>query len=195
MTDSVLPFIALPFAEYQAKGASHTRGQFQLSGGQANYNIYQCSDGKYVALGALEPKFWNAVCARLNKPEWQAMITGGKKIQDRVKQDLQEIFLQKPREEWLDFFATDDICLTPVNELEEIAEDKYLNERKLFVDFQLNDTEIKTIAHPVKFASTGVAHDWIAPKLGEDSYGILKSLGKTDETIQELIKENIILTA
>jgi crotonobetainyl-CoA:carnitine CoA-transferase CaiB-like acyl-CoA transferase len=67
MTDSVLPFVALPFAEQQATGHSHTRGKFQLSGGQANYNIYKCSDGKYLVLGSLEPKFWNKVCERLRQ--------------------------------------------------------------------------------------------------------------------------------
>ncbi|MCW3125033.1 MAG: Carnitine dehydratase, partial [Bacteroidetes bacterium] len=130
MTDSVLPFMALPFAEHQATGAKHPRGKFQLAGGQANYNIYKCADGKFIALGSLEPKFWNAVCKRLGKPEWQEKIIGGVDIQASIQKELQQIFLAQTREEWIKFFATDDICLTPINEIDELTTDTYLRERK-----------------------------------------------------------------
>ena len=194
MTDSVLPFLALPFADYQATGNSDIRGKFQLSGGQANYNIYKCSDGKYLALGSLEPKFWNTVCDKLGKPEWQEKIIAGKTIQQDIKTELREIFLQKTREQWLIFFHNDDICLTPVNELDELATDKYLNERKLFVDSQVGDKSFKTIAQPIKFASGNSDDHWIAPQLGEDTHAILSELKYTDETINALLKENIIKT-
>jgi crotonobetainyl-CoA:carnitine CoA-transferase CaiB-like acyl-CoA transferase len=195
MTDSVLPFIALPFAEQQVTQRTHSRGKFQLSGGQANYNILKCSDGKYLALGSLEPKFWNAVCNRLNKPEWQEKIIGDEATQTAIRNELKEIFIQKTRSEWLDFFSKDDICLTPINELNEVADDKYLNERNLFVNFQLGETQIKTIGQPIKFASGSDANNWIAPQLGEDSCTILKELQLSDEKINELIDKNIVKTS
>jgi alpha-methylacyl-CoA racemase len=194
MTDSVLPFIALPFAAYQANQNEHMRGKFQLSGGQANYNTYKCSDGKYIALGSLEPKFWNTVCERLGKTEWQEKIIGNTEVQVELKKELQNTFLQKTREEWLAFFAKDDICLTPINDLSEIGTDKHLNERQLFIDFQIGSHQIKTIAQPVKFSSTADGNNWIAPQLGEDSYTILKEMGITDEKITELTKQNIVKT-
>jgi crotonobetainyl-CoA:carnitine CoA-transferase CaiB-like acyl-CoA transferase len=194
MTDSVLPFIALPFAAQQTGGGNFERGKFQLSGGQANYNIYKCSDAKYLALGSLEPKFWNTVCDKLNKPEWKEKIIADDATQQNIKKELQEIFLQKTREQWLSFFSNDDICLTPINELDEIATDKYLNERKLFVDFKIGDKDFKTIAQPVKFASVTGDNNWIAPQLGEDTYTILKELSLTDDKINELKRSNIIKT-
>lgn len=194
MTDSVLPFIALPFAEQQMTQTNHSRGKFQLSGGQANYNIYKCSDGKYLALGSLEPKFWNAVCNRLGKPEWQEKIIGDETTQTVIRKELKEIFIQKTRSEWLDFFSKDDICLTPINDLSEVSDDKYLNERNLFVNFQLGDTQIKTIGQPIRFASGADTNNWIAPQLGEDSYAILKELNLTDEKIGQLIDQNIVKT-
>ena len=192
MADSVLPFMALPYAEYQANNNTLRKGKFQLSGSQANYNTYKCSDGKYLALGSLEPKFWNTICDKLGKPEWQEKIIGDSDTQIEIRKELQTIFLQKTRNEWLSFFSHDDICLTPVNDLSEIGADKYLNERKLFVNFQLGDKEIKTIAQPIKFASMTESDNWIAPQLGEDSYTILKDLNKTDEEINTLVKTNII---
>jgi crotonobetainyl-CoA:carnitine CoA-transferase CaiB-like acyl-CoA transferase len=194
MADSVLPFIALPFAESQVTKNPPSRGQFQLSGGQANYNVYQCSDDKYIALGSLEPKFWNTVCDRLDKPEWKEKILASHDIQSAIRKELKEIFQQRSRAEWLSFFSADDVCLTPINDLSEIGSDKYLNERKLFIDFQLGDTLIKTIAQPVKFAATQDSNHWIAPQLGEDSYTILQELNLSEEKINDLINQNIVKT-
>jgi alpha-methylacyl-CoA racemase len=194
MTDSVLPFIALPYAEAQLADKHSGRGKFQLSGGQANYNIYKCSDGKYVAMGSLEPKFWNKVCERLGKKEWQEKITGDEQTQMQVRDELRKIFLTKTRDEWCTLFAEDDACITPVNEIDEIGNDAYLNERKLFIDFEVAGKKIKTIAQPVKYASAAGAAHWPAPLLGEDTRAILSGLGHTDENIHRLIKENIIKT-
>jgi len=194
MTDSVLPFIALPYAEYQANNNTLRKGKFQLSGSQANYNTYKCSDGKYLALGSLEPKFWNTVCERLGKPEWQEKIIGDRETQMAIRKELQEIFLKKTRDEWITFFSSDDICLTLINDLSEIGSDKYLNERNSFIDFQLGGKKIKTIAQPIKFSSVTVANNWIAPQLGEDTFTILKELSMTDERINELIDLNIVKT-
>lgn len=194
MTDSVLPFLALPFAEQQALDKGHTRGKFQLSGGQANYNVYECSDGKYVALGSLEPKFWNKVCARLGKPEWRGQILARPEVQEVIQKELQHIFLTKTRTEWLAFFEKDDVCLTPINELDELTSDAYLRERKLFVDFDLAGRTFSTIATPVHHEGMTDQH-WQAPKLGEDSIAILREAGLPDEQINHLIKENTIRTA
>ena len=62
------------------------------------------------------------------------------------------------------------------------------------MDFQLGDTQIKTIAQPIKFASQKDSENWIAPQLGEDTSAILKELNLTDEKINELISQNIIKT-
>jgi crotonobetainyl-CoA:carnitine CoA-transferase CaiB-like acyl-CoA transferase len=191
MTDSVLPFIALPFAEYQATNELR-KGKFQLSGSLANYNVYKCGDGKYIALGALEPKFWNTICDRIGKPEWQEKILADEATQSTIKKELQKIFSSKKRDEWLGFFSKDDVCVTAVNDLSEIAADKYLNERKMFVDFQIGGTQVRTIAQPIKFSDAVGSDSWVAPQLGEDTYTILKELQYTDENITDMTKKNII---
>lgn len=194
MTDSVLPFLALPFAEQQALGKGHTRGKFQLSGGQANYNVYECGDGKYVALGSLEPKFWKKVCERLGRPEWREQILGDESVQASIQKELQNIFRTKTRTEWLAFFQKDDVCLTAINDLDELTTDAYLRERKLFVDFDLAGKTFSTIATPVRHEGMTDQH-WQAPRLGEDSIAILRESGISDEQINHLIKENTIRTA
>lgn len=194
MTDCVLPFAALPFAEYQASKNRQKRGQFQLSGGLANYNVYKCSDGKFVAVGSLEPKFWNKVCARLGKPEWSEKIMGDAAIQAEIKKEVAELFLQKTRDEWVAFFAQDDICITKINEIDELRNDSYLNERGLFTDFEVEGTTVSTIQQPLKFKSLPESANWVAPKLGEDTASILKSLNFSEEKISDLITKNVIKT-
>ena len=194
ITDCMLPFMALPFAEYQAIGKRQGIGQFQLSGGQANYNIYKCGDGKYIALGSLEPKFWDKICLKLNHPEWRERIINDAEGHKQIRQELQEIFQTKTRDEWCLFFADSDACISPINELDEIADDPHLNERKLFTSFQVGDKMIKTIAQPVRFAGNTHIENWIAPQLGEDTVAILREMNWSDERIKELIHAKIIKT-
>ncbi|MBS1611333.1 MAG: CoA transferase, partial [Bacteroidetes bacterium] len=129
MTDAALPLSALQFAYQQGTKQGIGRGEYELSGGLANYNVYKCADGKYIALGSLEPKFWNKFCARAGKPEWQTEFVKKGEALENLKRDVAVFFVTKTRSEWVEYFKQDDICLTVINELDELEHDPYLNER------------------------------------------------------------------
>ena len=60
LADSVMPLISFPLAGLDAgRGAPEREGEL-LNGGAARYRLYRCADGKFVTLGAIEPKFWAA---------------------------------------------------------------------------------------------------------------------------------------
>jgi crotonobetainyl-CoA:carnitine CoA-transferase CaiB-like acyl-CoA transferase/putative sterol carrier protein len=194
MTDCILPFMALPFAAQQATGMGAERGKFQLSGSLANYNIYACADGKHIAMGALEPKFWNKVCERLGKPEWRDKIIGNEATQNELKAALRDLFKQKTRSEWIQFFGTDDVCISAVNDIDEVANDPYLIEKNAYINFDIEGRSFKTIAQPIRFKSMTKTDNWLAPALGEDTLAILRSLHISDEKILELTQKNVIKT-
>ncbi len=190
MTDAVLPLNVLQFAQHQA---TKKNDWLELSGGLANYNIYKCHDGKHIALGSLEPKFWNKFCTRVGKPQW--VEKAGKKGKDltELKREMQELFASKTSEEWLLMFKEDDICFTLVNEISDLENDAYLNERNMFVENQhLQVGKYKTINQPLKFKQAQFSNNKNAPELGEDTVAILKEINYTDERIFELIKNKII---
>uniref|UniRef100_UPI00164C6A1C CoA transferase n=1 Tax=Kingella denitrificans TaxID=502 RepID=UPI00164C6A1C len=53
-----------------ATGRTPAPGRDLLSGGAPCYGAYRCADGRWLAVGALEPKFWQALCGTLGHPEW-----------------------------------------------------------------------------------------------------------------------------
>lgn len=193
MTDASVPFSALQFAYQQGLKKEPGRGKFELTGALPNYNVYACSDGKYVALGSLEPKFWNAFCEKLNRKDWAtAFLKKGEEL-EAIKSDVQQLFKSKTRAEWLDFFKNEDICLTPVNELNELEHDPYLNERNMFLNNEHPTIgKYKTINQPLKFKQTNFDNNWNAPELGDDTSAVLAALNYDENHIKQLAEKGII---
>jgi crotonobetainyl-CoA:carnitine CoA-transferase CaiB-like acyl-CoA transferase len=80
---------------------------------QACYNIYETADGQWLALGALEKKFWAGFCERLG-----LAVTAS---EDEVRRSIRS----RPREHWLALFADADVCLTTVHTLDEARRDPH----------------------------------------------------------------------
>lgn len=170
MTDCVMPLLSMQFGEMLNAGVKPKRGEPILSGGMANYNVYKCKDGKWIALGSLEPKFWQGVCVMLGKPDWVPRMMPLPEMVVELKKDLQDIFITKTRDEWVAEAASHDICLSPILELEEAANDPHLIERDMFFEVEHTDYgKIKGINQPFKFSETPAKPSWGAPLMGEDN--------------------------
>jgi crotonobetainyl-CoA:carnitine CoA-transferase CaiB-like acyl-CoA transferase len=89
-----------------------------LTGGLACYNLYPAKDGRYVAVGALEPKFWANLCNALGAPEL-IPIQLEPESQPRIKERLAAELAKRTQFEWWDFFRGVDACVTPVQMAEE----------------------------------------------------------------------------
>lgn len=187
MTEAVMPLSVLASASMYATGEDTPRGQGLLAGGLANYNIYQCADGRYMALGALEPKFWNRFCEAVQKQEWIARIIPGPD-HTLLKEELQILFRTQDASYWTKLGHQHDCCLTPVLELSETQKDIHLKERKM----DLSTDDIPGIGIPVKFRGTPAAPSWKAPELGEDTESVLIALGADSAEIERLRAGKII---
>ncbi|MEO5789367.1 CaiB/BaiF CoA-transferase family protein, partial [Gelidibacter sp.] len=115
LLDATIPINAIAHSMSQG-GASYKQTPI-LSGMLVNYNVYECLDGKWMALGALELKFWNDFCQMVEKPEWIAksemeLING-----IFPKKDLELLFKTKTRDEWASLSKDYDNCLSPILEL------------------------------------------------------------------------------
>ncbi|MDQ7066447.1 MAG: CaiB/BaiF CoA-transferase family protein, partial [candidate division KSB1 bacterium] len=140
MLEGVLPLITLQWAQYRASGQHFGPGEHPLAGGLANYNVYRCKDGKYVALGALEQKFWEGFCDLVERPEWKPLHFAMGKEGERLKKALQKLFQQRTRDEWLTLAEGKDVCLSPVLGVEEMealfSRMSYEMVRRLFADLK-----------------------------------------------------------
>jgi alpha-methylacyl-CoA racemase len=85
----------------------------------ACYNLYETADGEWLALGALEPKFWIGFCERIGRPDLGSLQHAQGEEGARVLREVRSVMKARTRDEWLAIFAADDVCLTPVNPAEE----------------------------------------------------------------------------
>src|SRR5436309_1372705 len=116
MTDGALSWLALPFAQAGA-GEQVGRGTQRLSGRYACYRVYTCGDGKHFSVGALEPKFWGALCVALGKPDLVGLQFAEGDDQARAHREMEAVFASRTRDDWTLELASLDACCEPVLEL------------------------------------------------------------------------------
>jgi alpha-methylacyl-CoA racemase len=94
-------------------------GANTLDGGRHYYRTYRCCDGRFVAVGAIEPAFRRALLAGLGLAEDPRFLGGADEDETYCTQRLAEVFAAKTRDHWETVFAGTDACVTPVLSLEE----------------------------------------------------------------------------
>lgn len=116
--------LLLPMVRAQlATGSAPRRGEELLSGRYACYNVYAAKDGRYVSVGALEPKFWAALCQGLERPDLVADQYAEDPRRSELIAILSGIFRTRCAEDWFDLFRNTDACVTPVRTAAEAMED------------------------------------------------------------------------
>jgi alpha-methylacyl-CoA racemase len=111
---------------------SDERGANLLDGGAPQYDTYECSDGRYVAVGALEPQFWAALLTGLELDDLPNRddVANWPEIRKR----LTARFLDKTRDEWAEIFAGTDACTTPVLSFGEAASHPHVAARGTVIE-------------------------------------------------------------
>ncbi len=184
MTEGSMPLAAFALGMYFADGVGPARGDSYLNGGIAAYNTYATRDGRHVALGALEAKFWVAFCAGVGiEPSMDALLPGAHQVE--WKRRLAEIFATKTRDEWEAFARANDCCLEPVLALSELPGDPQHHARKMFFTID-GTTHFRT---PV--GDPDATHT-LARATGEDTEVVLREAGLSDEEIAALRAKGVL---
>lgn len=96
-----------------ARGTLPPRATGLLSGGAAWYRIYRTADGRFIAVGAVEEKFWEMMCRAVGRPDWIARHADPLP-QDALAAEVAELFASRPLDHWAAIFAEVDCCVEPV---------------------------------------------------------------------------------
>jgi len=197
MAESAMSFMSTFFIQYLAEGTLPTRGKTRLSGEFLCYNIYKTKDGKFMALGALEPKFWEAFVKAIGREdlidEAYSPAVDGEKGYEELKKE----FLSRTQEEWIELLKGVDTCCEPVRNVAEVVNDPHFKERKIFFEREYpGEGKIYQMRTPIVI--DGLEREPYRthpPKWGEHTKEVLKKIGgyKEDE-IELLEKEGIIKT-
>jgi crotonobetainyl-CoA:carnitine CoA-transferase CaiB-like acyl-CoA transferase len=138
MTDAVFAHNIMPLVAVNNTGRPATPGKDLLTGGVPCYNIYRTSDGRFMAVGALELKFWQACCEVLERPDlktrhWSLGQEVGGEDAMAVKAELDAIFAAKPLAWWAERFSGVDCCVTPILRADEAVEHPLFQARGMAV--------------------------------------------------------------
>ncbi|HEX2904104.1 MAG TPA: CaiB/BaiF CoA-transferase family protein [Jatrophihabitans sp.] len=159
-----------------------------FNGGQPHYRCYRCADGRFVAVGALEPKFWDELVRTLG---WDPASTASPYDPAQHAQltaALSRTFLTRTRDEWTELFGDHDACVAPVLTLDEAPRHPHHVERSSYL--QVAGT---TVAAPVpRFSQTPADVGCPPPAVGEDTEAVLADLGYSADRIGVLRKSGTI---
>ena len=191
--DCVVSLLCLQAGFYFATGRPPLRGEFMLQGGVPCYNIYRTSDGKYIAVGAVEEQFWKNLCKALGLDEFTDYEYAVGKDREKVYQALAKKFESKTRDEWVEELKNVDCCCTPIYTLDEVFSDKHVLSRGILEEIEDERLgKIKVIGYPARLGSTPAVVRSSPPSLGEYTEEILASLGYTEREIEEMRREGAI---
>ena len=134
MVDGASSLMAAAYGMFAAGLLSSKRGENVLDSGAYFYETYECLDGKFVSVAAIESKFHaemfklmeldsNIVADQMNREEWP-----------KLKEIMAERFASKTRDEWVAIMGGSDACFAPVLELDEVAKDPHNAARNTFVE-------------------------------------------------------------
>lgn len=164
------------------------RGTNFLDSGAAFYDTYVCSDGKYVAVGALEPQFYAELLARLGLTDEDLPSPFDLDQAGKLRAAFQGVFLTKSRDEWAEVFDGVDACVTPVLSPSEAPDHPHNRARQSFVEI---DGRVQPAPAP-RFSRSIPPTPEPAPRLGAHTDALLAELGYATDKVAELRAAGVV---
>lgn len=111
---------------------SDERGTNLLDTGAPYYDTYECADGRYVAVGSIEPQFYAALLEGLGLDPAELPPQNDRGRWAELKARFTEVFGTADRDHWAKVFATSDACVTPVLSFGEVESEPHITARRTF---------------------------------------------------------------
>jgi crotonobetainyl-CoA:carnitine CoA-transferase CaiB-like acyl-CoA transferase len=159
MVDGVAWMLPVALGLHAATGQLPARGDGVLTGRYACYRVYETADGRWIAVGALEPKFWQALCGALGCDHFIADQFAESPRREEIIAELARILHTRTAADWFERLRPVDCCVTPVCNVAEVAAHFGLSRGDSVVAPRLSDTPGRLGGAP--------------PRLGEQTREIL----------------------
>lgn len=186
ITDGTLALMHLALNIGQETDTEPSRCDTLLSHRYAFYNTYETADGKFIALGALEPKFWSAFCRATGLDRFEALQFDDEK-REEIIQAVAALIKSEPLGHWSERFKAMNLCWSPVSSLSEAMDSRLFRERGMVVESRnRNNKPVKTIGVPVKLSETPGSIRTAPFSFGQDTETVLAELGYPPKEIQAL---------
>lgn len=161
-----------------------------LDGGAFFYDTYECADGKYVALGAIEPQFFTEFVrlSGVDSEVFSADAHWDKQRWPELKTELARVIAEKTRDEWAEIFIGSDACFTPVLTAEEATSHPHNQARDTYQEV---DGYLQPAPAP-RFSRTPSSVTHGKHEAGQDTESVLQQLGLSTEEIKVLFDQGAI---
>src|SRR5215510_9077828 len=122
MFDVMLSMLPIPAAHHFAGATIPVGGKYVLSGAYPFYNVYETGDGKFMTLGALEPKFWTNFCRKVGREDLVSRQFDSGERRENLFSEVRAIFKSKSQSDWVESMRDADCCCEPVLSMVEAFE-------------------------------------------------------------------------
>lgn len=186
MTDGVASLLVASYSSFFTSGEVPKRGSTWLQGSSPMYQVYQCGDGKWISIGALEAWFFANFCKALGHEEFLENEWTTERWPE-MQQAFQATFRTKTRDEWFEILSRTDICAGKIYDLDEAAVDPHLRARGMIVEVpDERFGPVPQVGIPMKLSATPGEIRFNAPLPGQHTDEILSGLGYSAEEIGSL---------
>ncbi|GAA2064815.1 CaiB/BaiF CoA-transferase family protein [Catenulispora yoronensis] len=190
VADGVLSLMSLAVDEYLATGREPGYQHSMTSGRYACYATYPAADGRWLAVAAIEPKFWANFCRLLGLEQWIAHQTDDA-VQDRIRADITEALAAKDRDTWTSILSGSNTCVAPILTVAETVEDPGYVSRGAFVDAVHPEHGDLRQSAPL-LAGMLRPEPPVRLPAGTHSAEVLRESGFTAAEIEELLEEGTV---
>jgi len=182
MVDGAALLMANIFSRRAAGVWTNERGDNALDGGAHWYGAYECADGKYISIGAIEPQFYSALLEKCGIDDPALRSQWKREEWPALREKLARVFLTKSRAEWCTLLEGSDACFAPVLDMDEAAGHAHNRARSTFVEVE-GDVEP---APAPRFSRTVPEIRESHPLLDADGEAMLDRWGVASDRIQAL---------
>ncbi len=162
------------------------------------YQAFRCLDDQYVMVGAFTNAFWRRLAEAVGRPEWledERFISNADRVanRDEILSDLEGIFKEKTREEWLEILRVADVPNSPVLELDEAIRNEQATHNESVIKVGDGDRTVDVVKLPIESVQWKQPDRHLPPPMGRDTVEILDTLlGVDAETIETLLGRGVI---
>lgn len=191
MFDVMLSMLPIPAAHHFAGATIPVGGKYVLTGAYPFYSVYETGDGKFMTLGALEPKFWANFCRKVGREDLAARQFDSGERRANLFEEVRAIFKSRTQTEWIELMLDADCCCEPVLSMAEAFEHAQTRAREMVREAE--GSNIKQLGFAYKMSDTPPRDASRAPALGEHTSELLAAAGISKDERNRLSAAGIIV--